>query len=228
VRMPNHRTALELIKAAGGFVAAPSANLSGRPSPTISKYVAEDMDGRIDMIIDGGETRIGLESTIIDLSGSKPEILRPGFVTKEMIENVIGSRCAYTVDEDIKNTPPRAPGMKYRHYAPKGLITVVIGSEEEVVSYINEQIVSDRSAGKITGVIATEKTKNLYSADRVKNIGDESSDEEIAHNLYRILREFDDEVTDVIYSEGFNISGIGQATMNRLLKAASNKIIEVR
>ncbi|MCL2719288.1 MAG: L-threonylcarbamoyladenylate synthase [Lachnospiraceae bacterium] len=227
VRMPDHQTALSLIDAAGGFVAAPSANSSGRPSPTIGKYVIEDMNGRIEMILDGGATRLGLESTIVDLTGLSPEILRPGSVTKQMLDSIINATINITAEENNDNQPPRAPGMKYRHYAPKALMTIVKGPESDVIAYINKQITIDKNSGLITGVIAGGQTVEKYIADYVKCIGNRFDEEDIARNLYRILREFDDEITGVIYSEAFSEEGIGQAIMNRLMKAASYRVIEL-
>ena len=138
VRMPSHKTALSFIREAGGYVAAPSANRSGRPSPTCAKYVTEDLAGRIEMVIDGGGVEIGLESTIVDMTEEDPVILRPGYITKEMLESVLGSvREDRTMMSDLNGQAPRAPGMKYRHYAPKGSLTIVDGEEERVTAYIN-------------------------------------------------------------------------------------------
>ncbi len=227
VRMPSHKVARKLIEYAGGYVAAPSANASGKPSPTLAKYVVEDMDGRIDMIIDGGEVGIGLESTIIDMTVNPPQILRPGFITEEMLEQVLGS---VDVDRTIlsgdSKLAPKAPGMKYRHYAPKGQLTIVTGNPENVVRYINEQSLEARKAGKKVGIIGSEELLTDYRADSVKSAGKRDDEQAIAHNLYRILREFDDENVEVIYSESFDNGGMGQAIMNRLLKAAGHNVTE--
>ncbi len=228
VRMPSHPVALKLIAYAGGYVAAPSANVSGKPSPTLAKYVVEDMQGKIDMIIDGGEVGIGLESTIIDLTVRPPQILRPGFITQEMLKCVCGQ-----VDEDVTmmhvvtDAKPKAPGMKYRHYAPKGDLTIVEGEPERVIAYINEQSRSMMAKGEKTGVIATDELFNRYEAQVIKSIGSRTAENEIGHNLYRILREFDDEQVTQIFSEGFAEKGFGQAIMNRLLKAAGHKIVKL-
>lgn len=228
VRMPVHKVAREFIRAAGGYIAAPSANRSGRPSPTVAKYVAEDMDGRIEMIIDGGDVEIGLESTIVDLTVPEPMILRPGYITKQMLEKVLTQ-----VEEDgtlmraDSGQAPKAPGMKYRHYAPRGELTIVTGTEEIVITYINEQLEQQRQKKKKTGVIGTDQTIGRYRADVCKSAGNREDESTIAKELYRILREFDDESVEVIYSEAFDTSGIGQAIMNRLLKAAGHKIIAV-
>lgn len=225
VRMPKDPIALEFIRKSGGYVAAPSANISGKPSPTLAKYVMEDMAGRIDAVIDGGEAVIGLESTIVDLTGNAPMILRPGYITKEMLLEVLDR-----VDEDetmmnvAEGMKPKAPGMKYRHYAPKGQLTIIAGDSEKVVEKINELTKTDVLQGKKTGVIATSENFSLYTADVIKNAGDRSDEAAIAKELYRILREFDDEDVEVIYSESFEKSGIGQAIMNRLLKAAGHHI----
>lgn len=225
VRMPDHPVALALIDAAGGYVAAPSANTSGRPSPTLAKYVMEDMEGRIDMVLDGGEVGIGIESTIVDLTGDIPEILRPGFVTKEMLQDLLGQvETDQTILTDAKDLKPKAPGMKYRHYAPKGELTLVSGAEGNVVTWINEQLIDAKSKGFKTGVICTAETKKQYEADLVMNAGSRLDEAEIARGLYRILRELDDENVDVIFAEVFEAKGMGQAIMNRLLKAAGHHI----
>ena len=225
VRFPSHPVARKLIAYGGGYIAAPSANISGRPSPTAARHVTEDMNGRIEMILDAGDAGIGLESTILDLTSRKPVILRPGFVTREMLDRVLGK-----VDTDAaivspdSGQAPKAPGMKYRHYAPKGEMTVVKGVEEQVVSYINERCRECRDAGRRTGVIATDETLSGYCADVCRSVGCRHDEEAIARELYRILREFDDEAVEVIYAEAFDDSGIGRAIMNRLLKAAGHRV----
>lgn len=226
VRMPSHPVARKLIEYAGGYVAAPSANTSGKPSPTLAKYVFEDMDGRIDMILDGGEVGIGLESTIIDLTVTPPQILRPGYITEAMLTRVLGQvDTDKTILDGDCGEAPKAPGMKYRHYAPKGEMTIVTGKEERVVQYINEQTALLKEKGRKVGVIGSQEMLDQYEADVVKNIGSRTDEDTIAKNLYRVLREFDDEGVEIIYSEGFANSGMGQAIMNRLLKAAGHKIL---
>ena len=228
IRFPSHPVARRLIEAAGGFVAAPSANASGRPSPTMAEYVAEDMNGRIDMILDGGAVGIGLESTIVDVSGPEPIILRPGYVTQEMLEKVLGEvELDQTILDGTTAQRPKAPGMKYRHYAPKGELSIVEGSAEAVVEHINGLCARAAAEGKKTGVIATDETFSRYTADSVKSVGSREDEEAIAHSLYRILREFDDEEVEVMYTESFSSYGRGQAIMNRLLKAAGHRIITV-
>ena len=228
VRLPSHKTARALIEAAGGYVAAPSANTSGKPSPTLAKYVAEDMDGRIDMIVDGGEVGIGLESTIIDLTVLPPEILRPGYITAEMLQDVCGEvETDITILSDKSGQAPKAPGMKYRHYAPKGELTIVSGDAKAVISYVNMQVAKAKTLGKKTGVIATDETASAYHADVVKSAGQRSDELTVAKRLYAILREFDDENVELMYAEAFDKAGIGQAIMNRLLKAAGHQVVEV-
>ena len=228
VRMPSHPVALEFIREAGGYVAAPSANLSGKPSPTKAKYVVQDMDGRIDMIIDGDGVDIGLESTIVDLTGDKPMILRPGYITKEMLDAVLGQVeiDPTLLDSDSKEAP-KAPGMRYRHYAPKGELVLVEGSPEAVVSYINEQTSLHRQQGEKTGIIGTTEMTGRYEADSVKIAGSRDDETAIARQLYTFLREFDDEDVAYMYAESFAGTGMRQAIMNRLLKAAGHKIIKV-
>lgn len=228
VRMPSHKTAQELIRAAGGYVAAPSANRSGRPSPTVAEYVIEDLNGYVDMIIDGGAVNIGLESTIIDLTGDTPMVLRPGYITEEMLAEVIGSvDTDKTIMEDASGQAPKAPGMKYRHYAPKGSLVIVEGDRDRVISYINEQTKMLRAQGSRTGVISTDETKDAYIGDVVKSAGRRDDEKAIARHLFRILREFDDENVESMFSEAFDSQGIGQAIMNRLLKAAGHQVIKV-
>ena len=228
VRMPSDPVAMQFIKASGGFVAAPSANLSGKPSPTNGKYVVQDMDGRIDMILYGEDSRIGLESTIVDVTTDVPMILRPGYITRDMLAYVVGD---VAVDQTIltndSGIAPKAPGMKYRHYAPKGALTIVEGETEAVVTYINNCLIKDKANGINTGVIATDQTLSKYQADIVKSVGDAVDKSQAAHRLFAILRAFDDESVDRIYSESFADDGLGVAVMNRLLKAAGHDLINV-
>lgn len=232
IRFPSDPVAQEFIRAAGGYVAAPSANTSGRPSPTLAQYVKEDMDGRIEMILDGGEVGIGLESTIVDLTGDKPMILRPGFVTKEMLESVLNQ---VDVDRTILDVNcrlrPKAPGMRYRHYAPRGELTIVEGSQETVTEQICQESRQAKADGKKVGIIATDETVSRYKkesmADSIKSVGSRADEASVGRSLYRILREFDDEDVDVMFSESFSESGFGQAIMNRLLKAAGHHVERV-
>ena len=223
VRMPEDPVARELIRAAGGFVSAPSANTSGRPSPTTARHVEEDLGGKIDMILDGGAVEIGLESTILDMTVSPPMILRPGAVTAEMLEKVIGE---VSIDEtllgDESEKAPKAPGMKYRHYAPKAKLIIAEGDLREEILAIRQLAYEAYREGRRIGIIATEETLPFYKYGVVKNIGTRENEKTIARNLYRVLREFDDEDVETIYSESFAVQGIGKAIKNRLEKAAGH------
>ena len=228
IRMPNNQIALELIRQSGGYIAAPSANTSGRPSPTLARYCVEDLSGKIEMIIDGGQVGIGIESTIVDLTCEVPMILRPGYITADMLKEVLGEiSIDRTIIDSSSTQKPKAPGMKYRHYAPKGELTIVQGSQDSVVSYINEVTKTSMEQGKRVGIIGTDATKDLYKATIVKSVGTRDDESTIAHELFKVLREFDDENVDIMFSESFDDSGIGQAIMNRLLKAAGHHVITV-
>lgn len=229
VRMPSDPIARKLIAYGGGYVAAPSANTSGKPSPTMAKYVIEDMMGKIGVIVDGGEGEIGLESTIIDLTVSPPQILRPGYITREMLSEALNERVDtdITILRDDSGQAPKAPGMKYRHYAPKGDLIIVEGKPEQVISYINTHAAQDMTGGEKVGIIGTEEQFAHYHADVVKSVGSRQDEDSIARHLYTVLREFDDEQVTKIYSEGFAAQGFGQAIMNRLLKAAGHKVVRL-
>lgn len=229
VRFPSDKIAQELIRAAGGYVAAPSANTSGRPSPTTAEHVREDLGTVIDMILDGGPVGIGLESTIVDFTEEIPIVLRPGYISLEMLRETLGEvkmdKGLIAPDSKVR---PKAPGMKYRHYAPKADLAIVKGPMEKVIAAINHFLKEDEKSGKKVGIIATEETKKYYSGGIVKCIGSREEEETIAHNLYEVLREFDQCEVNVIYSEEFYTPRMGQAIMNRLLKAAGHKIINVQ
>ena len=228
VRMPSDSAALALIRAAGGFVAAPSANISGRPSPTCADHVMEDMAGRIDAVIDGGKCVIGLESTIVDLTGEKPLVLRPGFIGVGELKGIlpdISVDPAVSGDTD-KGERPKAPGMKYRHYAPRAPLAVVEGAEEDVICLIREKISEAKRAGHRTGVLASHEHIGCYpDADAVLDAGSGDSGEETAARLFDCLRRFDDERLDELYSESFEDTELGDAIMNRLLKAAGHRVL---
>ena len=235
VRMPNHPVALSLIAESGCLIAAPSANTSGKPSPTEAGHVADDMDGRIPMILDGGAVGIGIESTIVDLTEEKPMILRPGYITKQMLEEVLGEEVIIdpgilatdTTDPSQAGQKPKAPGMRYKHYAPKADLVLVEGDTDKVVVEINNLVGAAQIGGKRVGVIATDETMNRYKADVVFSIGARDDEDAIAQHLYKILREFDEQDVDAIYSESFKTPRIGQAIMNRLLKAAGYQVLYV-
>ena len=229
VRMPNHPVALELIRKSGKLIAAPSANTSGRPSPTEASHVMEDLSGRIAMVLDGGAVGIGIESTIIDLTESTPMVLRPGYITPEMLSEVLGEEVI--MDPGIiaadDTTKPKAPGMKYKHYAPKADMIIVEGEVEAVVEKINALTSEVHAENKKVAVIATEETKDLYHADVVLSIGKRDDEDSIAKHMYKILRQCDELEVEVIYSESFKTPRIGQAIMNRLLKAAAHQVIHL-
>lgn len=228
VRMPKHPAALALIQAAGGYIAAPSANISGRPSPTLAEHVAEDMNGRIPIILDGGAVGIGIESTIVDFSEQIPMILRPGYITPDMIREVIGEiKMDPGIIKETSGVHPKAPGMKYRHYAPRAELILVNGVQEKVQEKINDLTRKAVLSGKNAGVIGTDESCRYYNCGIVKSIGTRNDEDTIAKHLYGILREFDQQNVDIIYSESFADSGVGQAIMNRLLKAAGHRIIEI-
>ena len=229
VRMPSDPVARRLIELAGTPVAAPSANTSGRPSPTTAEHVRQDMDGRIEMIVDGGPVGIGVESTIVDVTGEIPMVLRPGAITMEMLKKCVGAveidpAILGPVSQDFK---PKAPGMKYRHYAPKADLTIVSGETEDVVRAISRMAAERESEGLSVGIICTDETRALYPCGVVRSMGVRARQETIAHNLYAVLREFDDLNADVIYSESFEGGELSQAIMNRLCKAAGYHMMNV-
>lgn len=229
IRMPENKIALALIAAAGGYIAAPSANTSGKPSPTCAAHVKEDLDGKIDMILDGGSVGIGLESTIVDLTDSAPTILRPGYITKKMLEEALSApvETDRTILDANAKQAPKAPGMKYRHYAPKGELTIVDGELQAVTEKIRALAEEMHRQGKRVGIICTDETKGQYEADCIESVGARCDEEAIARHLYAILRQFDSQNIECIYSEAFSDKGIGQAIMNRLLKAAGHHVLHV-
>ena len=227
VRFPSDKIAQELIKAAGGYVAAPSANTSGRPSPTTAQHVAEDLGDTIDMIIDGGQVNIGLESTIVDFTEDIPVVLRPGYISLEMLQETLGEvRMDKGLIAPDSKVRPKAPGMKYRHYAPKADLAIVEGDTGAVVKKISEFAAEAEKNGLKVGIIATDETKDRYQSGIVKSIGSREEEETIAHHLYEVLRDFDQMDVSAIYSEAFYTPRMGQAIMNRLLKAAGHKMID--
>ena len=229
VRFPSDSIAQAMIRAAGGYVAAPSANTSGRPSPTTAQHVEEDLGDAIDMIIDGGPVGIGLESTIVDFTEDVPVVLRPGYISLEMLKETLGEvrmdKGLISPDSSIR---PKAPGMKYRHYAPKADLAIVEGETDAVVEAVNGFAAAADERGEQVGIIAAEETVSRYPKGIVKCIGSREEEETIAHNLYEVLREFDQCQVSEIYSEAFYTPKMGQAIMNRLLKAAGHKIISVQ
>ena len=224
IRMPNHPIALKLIELSKTPIAAPSANLSGKPSPTKAKHVIEDMDGRIAMIVDGGDTGIGLESTVLDLSTESPMILRPGHITYEELRDLIVD---LREDENITNIgkAPKSPGQKYRHYAPKGEMILFSGEMEEVILKISEMAKAYAARGKKVGIMCTDETMDRYEFPGVKSMGSRNNMRTIGANLFSVIRDFDSEDVDVILSESVDSHEIGMAIMNRMIKAAGGREI---
>ncbi|MEH7352184.1 L-threonylcarbamoyladenylate synthase [Neobacillus drentensis] len=220
VRMPDHPVALALLKTCGLPIAAPSANSSGKPSPTNAEHVLDDLNGKIAGVLDGGTTGVGVESTVVDCTETIPVILRPGGVTKEQLEAAVGEVHvdAALTDEAAR---PKAPGMKYRHYAPNAPLFMVSGTAEFLQSLVEEK----RSEGLKVGVLTTEENASVYQADLVLACGRRAELETVATGLYDTLRKFNQENVDVIFSEMFPNTGVGYAIMNRLQKAAGNKLI---
>lgn len=228
IRLPSNEIARTIIQKSGCPIAAPSANRSGKPSPTRAKHVIEDLNGRVDMIVDGGKAQIGLESTVLDVTGEFPIVLRPGSITKEMLEGVVGQvlldEALMKVDE---KTVPRAPGMKYKHYAPKGQLIVVEGQDCKALNWINRQVIEKDCMGHKVAVIATKEDQEAYHCQNIMVIGSRDNQDEIASNLFKILRQMDEEKIDFIYTRAFSEEDIGMATMNRLMKAAGNQKVSL-
>ncbi|MCS7114006.1 MAG: L-threonylcarbamoyladenylate synthase [Nitrososphaerota archaeon] len=230
VRMPKHNVALALIKESGCPIAAPSANLSGRPSPTTAEHVLEDLYGRIDAILDAGPTRIGVESTVLDLTVDPPQILRPGGTPYEALREVLGNvelHPAAIAEKELLINKARSPGMKHKHYAPKAEMIVVEGELSAIVEKIRELTEEYKRNDVKVGVLATNETSAYYQADVVKSLGSRNNTADMARNLFRLLREFDMEKVDVIIAEGVPAQGLGLAVMNRIRKASGYNIIKV-
>lgn len=228
IRMPNHKVALSLIEESAVPIAAPSANLSGRPSPTEASHVIEDLFGKIDMIIDGGRVNIGVESTVLDISVEIPTILRPGRVTIEDLLQVF-PKVEYdpSIIKDDAKIIPKSPGQKYKHYAPKAKMIGFIGEIEDVVSTISSYTSEYINEGKKVGIMATEETKDRYTEGTVLVVGSREKKETIARDLFKVLREFDELGVDIILGEGVDTLGIGRAIMNRMKKACGGDIRRV-
>jgi len=229
LRAPAHPIALALIREAGIPIAAPSANLSGKPSPTVSKHVIDDLNGRVDVIIDGGSADIGVESTVLDVTTDIPVILRPGGVSFEQLKEVLGN---VAMDPSLMKKPsgdfvPKAPGMKYTHYSPKADVIVVEGEPLKVAEKINSLIMEYQSKDIPVGVLATKQTKELYKGVPLITLGDRLEPATIAANLFKAFRDFDDIGIRVILAEAIDNEGIGLAVMNRMKKAAGYNIIKV-
>ncbi|MCJ7560174.1 L-threonylcarbamoyladenylate synthase [Candidatus Bathyarchaeota archaeon] len=230
IRMPQHKVALALIRESDRPIAAPSANLAGRPSPTSAKHVFDDLNGRIDAILDGGPTRIGVESTVLDLSVDPPQVLRPGGTTLETLRKVVGDVKLHpfvVADKELPIEKTRSPGMKHKHYAPNAKVIIVEGAISAVIAKVKELADAYGLKGVKVGVLATDETIAAYRADVVKSLGSRFNLAVIAQNLFRLLREFDAEGVDVIIAEGVPTEGLGLAVMNRLRKASGYNIVKV-
>lgn len=227
VRLPNHPVARALISAAGVPIAAPSANSSGRPSPTTAAHVFEDMNGKIPLILNGGACAIGLESTVVDMTGDTPVILRPGAITAEQIALVAG---ASEIDDAVmrplrENEKPRSPGQAHRHYAPKGALTIVTGAAENVIQAISEMYDQAAADGHKPLIMSLSEHIPAYGGRRTESLG--GSMDEMAQRVFAVLRDADALGADVLFSEAVEASGLGLAIMNRLGRAAAFHIIEV-
>lgn len=227
IRMPSHPIALELIRQSGVPVVAPSANLSGKPSPTDAAHVVKDLMGRVDCIIEGGSCEVGLESTVLDVTGEVPVILRPGRVTAEDIEAVVGSVAVDPAINGDVEFVPKSPGMKYTHYSPEAEVIILTGEEMDVIKQINFMSDNLLKMNKRVGIMTCSENFARYRASVVFSLGSKENMEEIGSNLFDCLRRFDEEAVDIIIAESYEDEGLGQAVMNRLKKAAGYNIIEV-
>ncbi|MDL2205587.1 threonylcarbamoyl-AMP synthase [Eubacteriales bacterium OttesenSCG-928-N13] len=226
IRMPDHPVARALIRVAGVPIAAPSANLSGRPSPTTAAHVKQDLDGRVPLILDGGACEVGLESTVLDVTRFPPRVLRPGGITPEMIARVVGE---VEVDPRVltplgEHEQPSSPGMKHRHYAPIGQLTLVTGAVRPMARRIRDLYDQAEDEGQHACILALDSHRPLYGGRSVHTMGRDA--QHAAQSLFGALRQMDEQQVDVILAEGFQADGLGLALMNRLLRAASFRIID--
>jgi len=229
IRMPKHKVAFELIKLSRCPIAAPSANLAGKPSPTTAQHVYEDLNGRIDAIIDGGATNIGVESTVVDLSVDPPMLLRPGGTPFEALKNILCDMKLHVfveAEQELTLQDIRSPGMKHKHYAPKAEVILIEGNVPGVIAKVKDLSESFKHKGQKVGILATDETQTAYKADVIKSLGSRSNLASVAQNLFRLLREVDAENVDVIIAEGVSSDGLGLAVMNRLRKASGYHIIK--
>lgn len=225
VRVPSHPVSQALLQLVDRPIAAPSANKSGRPSPTEARHVWNDLNGTIELILDGGATGVGVESTVVDVTGKRPVLLRPGGIPLEDLKKVVRS---IRVDEGLLKgkKKPRSPGMKYRHYAPRAEMWLVTGGKKDVVSRINQLIREATNKGKKVGVLTTEENSESYVGASIVTMGYRHKPASVAQKLFHALRELDSLEVDVIYAETFPEKGIFASVMNRLQKAADGKIIK--
>jgi len=230
IRMPSHPAAMAMLRACGLPIAAPSANRSGRPSPTSAEHVMEDMNGLIPLIIDGGACEVGLESTVLDLCHGEPCILRPGGVTRDMLENVLG-RPVQLAGSILRPLQPGekalSPGMRYKHYAPKGSVILVEGAEESVIPKLRSLYQEAVQEGKKACVLCFTEHQHMLKECNPHVLGSAGDEREIAHRLFEMLRKLDEEGVEIAYSEVVSPEGIGLAVMNRLGRAAAFQTIHV-
>lgn len=229
IRMPSHPIAKALIEIAKVPVAAPSANLSGKPSPTQPDHVIKDLKGKVDVIVSGGNCEVGLESTVVDVTTNIPTILRPGGVTKEQLEALLGEvQVDAAIEEDgQKHLTPKAPGMKYTHYAPQAPVRIVEGTVEDMVATINQLKKEKENRGLKVGIMATDETKDQYQNGVILSMGSRKNVASIGANLFAVLRQFDEKGVDIILAESVEQKSLGHAVMNRMIKAAGYNVIKV-
>jgi L-threonylcarbamoyladenylate synthase len=229
VRMPRHGVALALIRESQCPISAPSANLAGKPSPTTAKHVLDDLDGKIDAVLDGGPTVVGVESTVLDLTVDPPQVLRPGGTPFEVLKEVLGGvelNPAVAAERPVPVGKVRSPGLKHKHYAPDADVVVVEGELSAVVGKVKELAMFYMGRGSRVGVLCTDETAGSYRVDVVKSLGSRSDMVSVAQSLFARLREFDLEGVDVIVAEGVPLEGLGLAVMNRLRRAAGYNIVK--
>lgn len=229
IRMPNNKIALKLIELSNTPIAAPSANISGRPSPTDIERCIEDLSGRVDFIIGGEKSNVGLESTIVDCTVNPPMVLRPGGITLEMLREI---EPKIEIDKAIMQKPrddfkPKAPGMKYRHYAPNAKVKIIKGDRKKTVEKINEMVHNYIDEGKKVGILSSKENASCYKLGDVFILGSKENLSEVAQNLFEALRSLDDNKVDIILAEAYDEEGVGLAIMNRLQKSAGFDIISV-
>lgn len=243
VRVPGHELARRLIAAAGCPIAAPSANRSGRPSPTLARHVLEDLDGRIDGVLDGGPTGVGLESTVVRVVDGTVHVLRPGGVTAEQLREAAGAGAKVVAagegpsGDRVNNETgagseaseaPRSPGVKYTHYAPRGRMTLIAADDPaRLRSGVQDAADAAGRSGAKVGILACAEHAGFYRADAVLTLGSRERPEQAAQALYAALRQCDERGLEAIFAESFPEKGIGAALMNRMLKASGGRIVRV-
>ena len=229
IRMPGNDIALKIIELSNTPIAAPSANISGRPSPTEVERCIEDLNGRIDYIIGGEQSKVGVESTIVDCTVNPPIVLRPGGITLEMLHEVCKD---IVIDKAILEKPradlmPKAPGMKYTHYSPKAKVKIIKGNKDKTIEKINEIVQNYIDNKKKVVILSTDELTEFFKCGEVISLGSEKNLEEVARNLFESLRASDDIGADYILCQAFEEKGVGLAIMNRLNKAAGFDILEI-